>query len=507
MYQLILFAAIYGAMMFIWSFVYLNKSRDQINQSFLLFLSVILLWMILSVTNAYSDGSALGLTVKTVYWLSMMNMSLFFLHFIYRLIRRKLDLIFYASVALNTLTIAARYCLPMDYADPTFWRLDTPVIAPLMSGIFSLPVAVALVLVGMRYHSVREARQRVQLRYFFAGIALACAVSIVSEYLLPTVFSVNTQLYLMHVAIFIFVLFTFISIMRYRFLNIQSDYIFRKMFLNASDGIIIVNHHQRVVSVNNRAREVFGDEHMDSGDRITDLIPDYRFDTDYRQHEFQMLANGRELFLSVTQYPIDTAAPDTVKLLMVTDITDTRHTMEEEKNRLIEKSSVDQLTGLYNKQYFIDKYYTGTKGRGGAPLSLLFLDVDDFKSINDQHGHLAGDKVLKTLASCVKAILRSDTDVIRFGGDEFIVVLEDARAQEAFAVAERIRKCVGEIDLTDIAANLRLSLSIGLVESRGPVNDMVMKADMAMYSSKSKGKNRTTVFYENDADTIFRMKL
>jgi len=67
MFQLMLFAVIYGIMMFIWSFVYLNKSRDKVNQSFLWFLSIILLWMVLSVSNDYRDNSPIGLLVKTVY--------------------------------------------------------------------------------------------------------------------------------------------------------------------------------------------------------------------------------------------------------------------------------------------------------------------------------------------------------------------------------------------------------------------------------------------------------
>ena len=90
-----------------------------------------------------------------------------------------------------------------------------------MSGIFSIPAVVALYLVLRRFFSTKETRERVQLTYFFGGIVLALVTSVLSEYLLPTVFHIDTQLYLMHVAILIFVVFTFVSIMKYRFLNIQ----------------------------------------------------------------------------------------------------------------------------------------------------------------------------------------------------------------------------------------------------------------------------------------------
>ena len=383
MYQLVLFAIIYGIMMFIWSFVYLNKSRDQVNQAFLWFLSVILLWMVLSVSNDYSNRTPFGLLLKTVYWLSMMNMSVFFLFFIYRLIKRPLDPLFYLMVALNTLTIVSRYLFPINYADPTFWRLDIPVVAPLMSAVFSIPAIVALYLVARQSMVAQDARQRTQLRYFLLGIGLALIVSVVSEYLLPTVFHVNTQLYLMHVAILIFVVFTFASIMKYRFLNIQSDYIFRKLFLNSSDGIIILNRNQRIISINNMAREVLRDEALDSGDKITDYISDYNFATNYRQHEVCVPTRDEDVYLAVTQYPIDTAAPDAVKLLMITDITKSKMSQKREKEKLIEKSSIDTLTGLFNKQYFIDRYYSAKYSQGGSPLSMLFIDVDHFKAIND----------------------------------------------------------------------------------------------------------------------------
>jgi diguanylate cyclase (GGDEF)-like protein len=507
MYQLVVFAIIYGIMMFIWSFVYLNKSRDQVNQAFLWFLSVILLWMVLSVSNEYSNGSLFGLLLKTVYWLSMMNMSVFFLFFIYRLIKRPLDILFYMMVALNTLTIVSRYFYPIDYTDPTFWRLETPIVAPLMSTVFSIPAIVALYLVARQSLIAQEPRERTQLRYFLIGIGLALLVSVVSEYLLPTVFHVNTQLYLMHVAILIFVIFTFASIMKYRFLNIQSDYIFRKLFLNSSDGIIILNRNQRIISINNMAREVLRDRELDSGDRITDYIADYNFATNYKQHEVCVPNRDEDVYLSVTQYPIDTAAPDSVKLLMITDITKRKMSQKRKKEKLMEQSSIDTLTGLFNKQYFTDRFCDAKYSRDGSPLSMLFIDVDRFKAINDQYGHIAGDSVLKALAQSLRSVLRQNTDVIRFGGDEFIVILEDTDAADAYAVAERIRLGAHDIDLSGIAPGLSLTVSIGLIEGTKPAQEMLMKADLAMYRSKSRGRDRTTIFREDEGSDVFHMKV
>ena len=89
-------------MLFIWSFVYINKSNDKINQAFLVFLGSILLWMIMDRLNIHIETSLIGVTLKTIYFISMLNMSVFFLYFTYRLIKKKLDIIFLILVFFNT---------------------------------------------------------------------------------------------------------------------------------------------------------------------------------------------------------------------------------------------------------------------------------------------------------------------------------------------------------------------------------------------------------------------
>ncbi|MPN01404.1 Diguanylate cyclase DosC [bioreactor metagenome] len=139
--------------------------------------------------------------------------------------------------------------------------------------------------------------------------------------------------------------------------------------------------------------------------------------------------------------------------------------------------------------------------------ALLFIDVDDFKNINDTYGHLVGDAVLKELAACIKNNVRIANDAVRFGGDEFVIVLENVSAEEAYLVAERIRSCAGELEFSGAESAFHITLSIGLIEGAAPLNELLEKADHAMYTSKSKGKNNTTIFSENSADGAFHMKL
>ncbi len=505
MLQLIALVLIYGVMMFIWTFVFLNRSHDKVNQSFLVFLSNILVWMVLNNLNDYSDNTMVTLAAKTVYWLSMMYLSITFLYFIYRLLKRKIDWEFYMALGLNTLTVVVRYLYPIDYSDPTFWRLSLPVVAPLMATAFSLPAIYALYLVLKTIVSTKDKRQRTQMNYILYGIGLALVVSVISEYLLPTVFHIDEKLYLMHSAIAIFVVAIFISIMRFRLLNLRSDYIYRNLFLNASEGILIVNRSGRIVSFNRVGREILHDENLDAGDLVSHYIPDYRYEQDYHQQELVLTLGGERRYLLISQYLIDEMERDTTKLLVLSDLTQAHVRHEQEKEQLLEKSNIDPLTGLYSKQYLREKY-TGME-RSSLRIALLFIDVDDFKTINDSYGHMVGDEVLRSLAACIKGNVRVENDAVRFGGDEFVVVLENTGAEEAYFVAERIRSCTGDLEFSGGEALFHITLSIGLIEGAAPLNELLDKADRAMYASKNRGKNKTTLFTEEVADGAFHMTL
>ena len=505
MLQLIALVLIYGVMMFIWTFVFLNRSHDKINQSFLAFLTNILVWMVLNNLADYGDATTVTLVTKTVYWWSMMYLSITFLLFVYRLLQKKLDWLFFASLALNTLTVVTRYLYPIDYTDPTFWRLSDPVVAPLMSLAFSLPAMYALTLVLRKIVLTKDKRQRKQLNFILYGIGIALVISVISEYFLPVVFHVNEKLYLMHFAIAVFVVAIFVSIMRFRLLNLRSDYIYRTLFLNAGEGILIVNRYGRILSANRIAKELLNNMELDAGEAVANYIPDYRYETDYRQHEIEFVQDGHKRYLIMTQYPIDEWEKDITKLLVLTDLTQAKLMQEREKEQLLEKSNIDQLTGLFSRQYLRDKYEN--EARCAARTALLFIDVDDFKSINDSYGHLVGDEVLKDLASCIKNNVRVANDAVRFGGDEFVIVLENTGAEEAYLVAERIRSCAGELDFYGAESKFHITLSIGLIEGAAPLDELLEKADRAMYASKNKGKNKTTVFSESETDGAFHMKL
>ena len=191
--------------------------------------------------------------------------------------------------------------------------------------------------------------------------------------------------------------------------------------------------------------------------------------------------------------------------MIVNDVTQIHLRQELEKLQLLEKSNIDQLTGLYNKQYLHE----------GIPLydvnvvrnALIFIDVDDFKAINDTYGHLVGDEVLRELAACIKKNVRVTNISVRFGGDEFVIILENTSGEDAFLVAERIRACVSELEFSVGETVFHITLSIGLIEGTAPLNELLDKADRAMYASKNLGKNKTTFFSEEAEQGAFHMSL
>ncbi|MHB1619526.1 MAG: GGDEF domain-containing protein [Sulfuricella sp.] len=166
---------------------------------------------------------------------------------------------------------------------------------------------------------------------------------------------------------------------------------------------------------------------------------------------------------------------------------------------LRESSLRDAMTGLYNRR-FLEEYVTtlvATSQRRQSPFSVLMLDLDYFKQVNDTFGHEAGDKVLKTLAETLVKSVRTSDMVIRYGGEEFLIVLLDTGAEVAMDVAEKIRAKVEETRVSLPGTMLQKTISIGVSEFPADTDTFwqtVKFADVALYEAKSQGRNRVIRF-------------
>ncbi|MEW6260522.1 MAG: diguanylate cyclase [Thermodesulfobacteriota bacterium] len=174
-----------------------------------------------------------------------------------------------------------------------------------------------------------------------------------------------------------------------------------------------------------------------------------------------------------------------------------RREREEFVERLKILSITDDLTQLYNSRHFHGQIVVEVErvNRYHHPLSLLLLDVDLFKSINDRFGHLNGDLVLAHIGSLLKLSLRAMDSAYRYGGEEFAVILPVTTGEEAMVVAERIRLKIEKCPVTlDDGRTVPVTLSVGIAEHvpGETAAHLIRRADEALYRSKDGGRNRTT---------------
>lgn len=174
-----------------------------------------------------------------------------------------------------------------------------------------------------------------------------------------------------------------------------------------------------------------------------------------------------------------------------------RDVLSQSERRFKKLSYTDALTGLYNKRYFslnLDRILSDWVAPAQPPC-LLFIDIDDFKSFNDSHGHDQGDLVLRGLARVMTESVREADLPCRWGGEEFAVILPGVGLEQAQAIAERIRQRFGQIAFIPAGQAVQKTISLGLAQFQPgeTVEDFIRRADQALYQAKRSGKNRLAV--------------
>jgi len=170
----------------------------------------------------------------------------------------------------------------------------------------------------------------------------------------------------------------------------------------------------------------------------------------------------------------------------------------QEHGRMKDLAMRDGLTDLFNRRIFDETLAQKVKSPDMRPVSLLLIDLDNFKQVNDTFGHQAGDQVLKTLARILKDSCRGHDLVARFGGEEFAIILSQTQAATAHAIAQRIRNRLAKTIFTFDDRQLQITASIGLATCQEGstifTSNLVKQADRALYQAKRTGKNKVSVF-------------
>jgi diguanylate cyclase (GGDEF)-like protein len=273
-----------------------------------------------------------------------------------------------------------------------------------------------------------------------------------------------------------------------------------------SQGVCLFDAEQHVVVANRRYAELYhlAFEQVKTGTTLQQILdarraagsnfavaPEtYRRVNVRKEHEVQELADGR--IISISRRMLS----DGGWLTTHEDITD----RAQSERRIAYMAQHDMLTGLANRALFAEKLDEASRRhkRHGAGFTVLMLDLDRFKAVNDTHGHSAGDQLLKEVATRLKGSLR-DTDVLaRLGGDEFAIIQDSEvdQHQAAIAVALRIIDLVGEpFELDGHQVNVGTSIGIAFAPEHGEDPDQLMKcADVALYAVKAAGRNDFRIF-------------
>jgi|GEM_PF-632707 len=168
-----------------------------------------------------------------------------------------------------------------------------------------------------------------------------------------------------------------------------------------------------------------------------------------------------------------------------------------ENSKLYEKmhnmAILDGLTKVHNRMYFQEAFEAElAKARGKYPLSIAIGDVDDFKKINDAYGHIAGDKVLKSITAVLKSHLRAGDIIARYGGEEFVILMPHVNMEQAFNIVDRLRQLVERLVIDEEGHKISTTISFGIAsypECGWTTRELLRQADRALYKAKQLGKN------------------
>ena len=270
----------------------------------------------------------------------------------------------------------------------------------------------------------------------------------------------------------------------------------------AADPIITVNLNGRIVYWNEAAETVFGFTNEEAVGREITLIMPERFREDHRAglRHYASTGKGRiegavEVFArrkDGSELPVELSLSnwrDSRGRLFFTSIV--RDITDRHKVRVLEKvTGIDYLTGAYNRAKFDEliKIEVERARRFSHSLSLLLFDLDDFKRINDNFGHMAGDEVLRDISAIVQKHMRKTNYFARWGGEEFMILAVETDVNGARALCERIRSEIATHNFTTVKS---VTASFGVTQYiyNEPLEDFIKRADKALYKAKKRGKN------------------
>jgi len=212
-------------------------------------------------------------------------------------------------------------------------------------------------------------------------------------------------------------------------------------------------------------------------------------ETEMRERYRGIQKDGGVVWLELTLNPVISNGVCIGTVFLGYNITERKQS----EDRIREKAYTDELTGICNRRYIDEIFEKKIKEANEEPFSILMIDIDYFKKVNDQHGHPTGDKVLKELAGLLQKAIRQYDYLARIGGEEFIIILQRNDEYGSWEVAERIRRQI-EGNWFDTVGKVTVSIGISAYTSSDDVETLYKNADTALYLAKDRGRNRVAIF-------------
>ena len=290
------------------------------------------------------------------------------------------------------------------------------------------------------------------------------------------------------------------ALSRYNFLGLK-QLARERVFEESHEGLILMDRHYVIRDFNASSILYFSLFNIKlKNEDLSLLLKDHEeiLNSIYsrKQSVYPIISDNEKYYIEFSTKDIGKKDELAGILLTVEDVT-LREGLEQQ---LREMAQTDELTGLNNRRYFIDQTNKALDHavRYGEALTLLMMDIDYFKRINDTYGHICGDIVLKTLAQEIKSSFRSSDIIGRIGGEEFVAAMISTTSAEAYAKSEALRSRIEGLRIKCNGSEIRVSISIGIAEFYRDQNlkldDLISFADDAMYQAKERGRNQTVVY-------------
>ena len=290
------------------------------------------------------------------------------------------------------------------------------------------------------------------------------------------------------------------------------DIIFNALSLT-NDGVAIFDANDTVIYCNESMAKLFGNTAEQALDKTFSELIEQCFNSaeglnieSDNLEQWLVAENNKRRSVPFRSFEIDTqdgrwhlvteqVVSGDILYFNSTDITEKKQAEQVLSKELHKRASTDDLTVISNRRNFYemaDIAFINAQIEH-KPLTLILIDIDNFKSINDNFGHAAGDTALKEFAHNIKRKLRSRDLFGRIGGDEFSVILPNTDANDSLLIAERIRNTIATMRIVHEDQRLQLTASIGIVQpspTMQSIHDVVNAADKALYQAKSEGRNK-----------------